>query len=99
MFKIKIKQRDNTHFIHEDSFVHLQHTKGRSADYKLFIRPPEAALDLRSWEVWSEYGRIGSGLRSSKIGGYNSLEDARKYFNRKIKEQRTKGYEIVTQRL
>ena len=85
-----------TMFSQVESIVSMQHTDGRNASYILELKYD--AVKCR-YNVIATYGRIGTALKVSKIGGFDGLEDARKFFHKKMKQQIGKGYKIIISRL
>lgn len=98
MFKISVKKRDDVLTTSENPITHLQHTKGRSADYKItIIKEPTRFED--NYCVHAIFGKIGTGLKIQKIGTFSSFEAAKKLYSKKIKEKLEKGYEIISSKL
>lgn len=98
MFKINVKKRDEVLTISENPVTVLQHTKGRSAEYKITIVPQGTVFEDK-YSVYAIFGKIGTGLKSQKIGGFSNFESAKKLYSKKIKEKLAKGYEIISNKL
>lgn len=99
MFKISVKKRDDVLTTSENPVTHLQHTKGKNADYKItIIKEPTRFED--NYYVYAIFGKIGTGLiKANKIGSFNNFDAAKKLYNKKLKEKLTKGYEIISNKL
>lgn len=98
MFKINVKRRDEVLTASENPVTVLQHTKGRSAEYKITI-VPEGNRFEDYYSVYAVFGKIGTGLKSQKIGSFNNFDAAKKLYSKKIKEKLAKGYEIISSKL
>lgn len=98
MFKINVKKRDEVLTASENPVTVLQHTKGRSAEYKITIVPENTRFEDK-YCVYAIYGKIGTGLKSQQIGSFNNFDAAKKLYSKKIKEKLAKGYEIISNKL
>lgn len=98
MFKINVKRRDEVLTASKNPVTVLQHTKGRSAEYKITI-VPEGNRFEDNYCVYAIFGKIGTGLKNQKIGTFTSFEAAKKLYSKKIKEKLEKGYEIISSKL
>ena len=98
MFKISVKKRDDVLTTSENPVTHLQHTKGRNADYKItIIKEPTRFED--NYYVYAIFGKIGTGLKQQKIGSFNNFAAAKKLYDSKLYEKLKKGYEIINNKL
>jgi predicted DNA-binding WGR domain protein len=95
MFKLKLQKRKETVIKSENPVTVLQHTKGRSAEYKITIVP----VRNNTWDVIAVYGKIGTGLKQQKIGSFNNFAAAKKLYDSKLYEKLKKGYEIISNKL
>lgn len=98
MFKIKVKKRDEVLTTSENPVTVLQHTKGRSAEYKITIVPENTRFE-DTYCVYAISGKIGTGLKTQKIDSFNNFDAAKKLYSKKIKEKLTEGYEIISNKL
>lgn len=98
MFKINVKKRDEVLTMSENPVTVLQHTKGRSAEYKITIVPENTRFEDR-YSVYAIYGKIGTSLKKEKIGSFDNFDAAKKLYNKKLKEKLAKGYEIISNKL
>lgn len=98
MFKINVKRRDEILTASENPVTVLQHTKGRSAKYKITIVPENTRFEDKYY-VYAIFDKIGTGLKSQQIGSFNNFDAAKKLYSKKIKEKLAKGYEIISNKL
>lgn len=96
MFKFKLEKRKETISYSDSSVTVLQHTKCRSAEYKIAIVPTNKS---EHYEVVAMFGKIGTGLKQQKIGSFNNFAAAKKLYDSKLYEKLKKGYEIINNKL
>lgn len=72
--------------------VHLSHTDGRDAFYYLEIAKKHPSTS-KGWTVILNYGKNGTG-GTKEFKNFDTKEDARKFFNQKMKDKIKRGYKI-----
>jgi predicted DNA-binding WGR domain protein len=96
MLKLKLSRRKEVLTTSENPVTILQHTKGRSAEYKIAIIQ-ENPLD--PYKVVAIYSKIGTAMKLSHIGSFKEFQEAKKLYSKKVQEKLKKGYEIINNKL
>lgn len=96
MFKVNLKKRDNILFLNEEPFVHMQHTNGRSAEYRLEIKQLGSPhFGQEEYALFASYGKIGTNLKRQKLYSSIKIADVRKMFEKKMSQELKKGYVVI----